>query len=81
MNLREQLEAEAAKYGIIVNDVEKGVELEAPQGMQFDTDLHWLVSSQWDLDPWPNVLRSAIRDAREYGPKLTKCPDDCPCKE
>ena len=81
MKLREQLEIEAAKYGIKVNDVEKGVELEAPEGMQFDAELHWLVNTQWDRDPMPNVLRSAMRDVREYGPRLRKCPDDCPCKE
>lgn len=81
MKLREQLELEAAKYGIKVNDVFGGVELEAPDGMQFDEELHWLVSSQADRDPMPNVLRGAIRDVREYGPRLKKCPHDCPCKE
>lgn len=81
MNLRQELEQEAAKYGIIVVDVHKGVELQAPDGMRFDDELHALVNSQWDLDPMPNVLRSALRDVREWGPRLQKCPDDCPCKE
>lgn len=81
MNLREQLEIEAAKFGIIVSDEHKGVCLDAPDGWQFDTELHGLVSSQWDRDPMPNVLRAAIRDVREYGPRLRRCPEDCPCKE
>lgn len=81
MNLREQLECEAAKYGITVNDVAKGVELEAPKGMQFDTELHFLVSTQFDHEPMPNVLKRAIRDVQEYGPKLQKCPDDCCCND
>lgn len=81
MNLRTQLESEAARFGIKVNDVPKGVELEAPEGMQFDTELHWLVNAQQDIDPMPNVLRRAIQDVHEYGPRLQKCPDDCPCKD
>ena len=81
MNLREKLEIEANKFGIIVNDVAKGVELEAPPGMRFDLDLHCLVSTQWDNDPMPNVLRAAIRDVAEYGPRLQDCPNDCSCRD
>jgi len=81
MKLREQLEQEAAKYGIAVDDTMKGVVLDAPEGYQFESELHALVSAQWDGDPMPNVLRSAIKDVRIYGPKLRKCPADCPCKE
>lgn len=80
-NLREQLDQEAAKYGLIVEDVRKGVEVLAPDGFCFDKDLHGLVSSQWDHMPMPNVFRNALRDIREYGPKLMKCPDDCGCKD
>ena len=81
MNLREQLELEASKYGIKVIDVPDGFELEAPNGMQFDEELHCLVASQGDNDPMPNVLRSAIQDVMEYGPRLSACPENCSCKE
>lgn len=81
MSLMEQLEAEASKFNIRVNAVAKGVELEAPDGWQFSAELHALVTTQWDCDPMPNVLRRAIADVREHGPRLQTCPDDCPCKE
>jgi hypothetical protein len=81
MKLMEQLESEAAKYGIVVCPESRGVTLDAPEGMQFEEQLHALVCSQWDDEPMPNVLRRAIRDVREYGPRLKKCPNDCPCKE
>lgn len=81
MKLRDQLEQEAAHYNIIVEDTHKGVQLIAPDGFCFDTDLHGLVSSQWDHEPMPNVLRSAIQDVRTYGPRMQKCPDNCSCKE
>jgi hypothetical protein len=81
MKMRNELEIEAAKYGIKVNDTEGGVELEAPDGMQFGPELHCLVNAQWDHNPMPNVLRAAIQDVREHGPRIQKCPEYCPCKE
>lgn len=81
MKLLQQLEREAAQYGITVNESAKGWVLDAPDGMQFEDELHALVASPWDHEPIPNVLRRAIADVREYGPRIRKCPDDCPCKD
>ena len=75
----EQLETEAAKYKIVVEEGAGEVVLVAPDGMQFDDDLHSLVNSTWDRDPWPNVVRSAINDVKEYGPRLQPCPTGCEC--
>ncbi|MFZ0708715.1 MAG: hypothetical protein WAM53_01615 [Terrimicrobiaceae bacterium] len=81
MKLVTQNEAEAARYGIEVEFNGRGVVLDAPEGWQFDDELHSLVSSQWDNEPMPNVYRAALRDIAHYGPRLKRCPDDCPCKE
>ena len=81
MNLREQLNKEAEKWGIIVEDVHDGVELRTKPGFQFDRELHGLVTSRWDNEPFPNVLRRAIKDARENGPYIQPCPKGCPCEE
>lgn len=80
--LRDQLEKEAAAFGIIVSDGPfDSIELEAPQGMRFDEDLHILVNAQDKPEPFANVLRAAIQDVRTYGPRITNCPADCGCKE
>lgn len=81
LSLREQLETEAKQFGLIVEDVADGVEVMTQEGFQFEPDLHGLVTVQWDHDPYPNVLRRALKDVRTYGPHVKKCPEDCPCKE
>jgi len=81
MNLYNQIELEAKRYNLIVDHVIGGVEIRTPMGWQFDAELHGLVSSQQDNEPMPNALRRALRDIREHGPRIQKCPDDCPCRE
>ena len=81
MNLRERLEYEAQKYGIIVSDGPFGsIELEAPDGFCFEPETHFLVSSGDDNAPMPNILRAAIKDVENYGPMLKPCPDNCECR-
>jgi len=74
----------AKPYNIDV-EIKSGVpfeiELFAPIGYQFDTDLHSLVNSSWDLDTPPTIYRGAIRDIRAYGPGIERCPKDCDCGE
>lgn len=78
----DQLISEAKKYGITVEQSAfDSVELIAPDGMCFEPGLHSLVNGRWDNDPLPNVMRSALRDLREHGPRLQKCADDCDCKD
>jgi molecular chaperone GrpE (heat shock protein) len=76
-----QLESICKPFGIKVEEVGGGVELIAPDGHQFEPELHGLVSVQWDHEPMPNVYKRAIKDARDYGPRIKPCPADCPCKE
>jgi len=77
--LIEQLETAAGRFGIEVSYVADGIELLAPDGFRFDTDLHCLciVSTE---QPWPNILRGALSDVCEYGPRLERCPADCSCR-
>ena len=82
--LREELEIIARQYNFKVADnrITGGVELEASKGYCFDDELHVLVHDPESAGEKPSdYLRSAIKDAREYGPMIKKCPDDCPCKD
>lgn len=76
------VQSEAQKHGAkAVAGPGGSIELEAPQGYQFDAELHVLVTAPWDLDKERVVLFRALQDIRENGPRIKKCPDDCPCKE
>ncbi len=82
MRLMDQLIAEAARFGITVNEEAKAIILDAPEGYQFGPELHALVNAKEDsAEPWSKIIRSAIDDVRENGPLLEPCPPDCPCKE
>ena len=83
MTLRQQLETLAQQFDINVADNPEtgGVELEAQVGSCFDDELHVLVHDPASGDKPSDYLRSAIRDVREYGPNIKKCPDTCPCKQ
>lgn len=67
------------------NNEERGsIELTAPDGFQFDADLHSLVNEQGDaeeggLEPFDEVILAAIEDIKNY--PIKKCPDDCVCRE
>jgi hypothetical protein len=81
--LTDQLLREASAFGIRV-DLDapfNGIELSAPEGKQFDEELHHLVSAPWDNDSRQTVIRAAIKDVRTYGPRIKDCPPDCPCRE
>lgn len=76
-----KLEQLAKQFDVKVEYEYKGVCLVTAEGYQFDTELHGLVSSQWDNEPMPNVYRRAIKDLKENGPRIRPCPIDCPCKD
>lgn len=76
------LKEEAGKHNVkAVPGAFASIELEAPEGFQWETELHVLVTAPWDNDTERSVLMGAIRDLRSNLPYLKKCPDDCPCKE
>lgn len=80
--LRQYLADEAKKYGVLVEDCAcGGVELRTPEGKQFDTELHGLVSSPWDGQNYRHCLFAALKDLKENGPRVRNCPENCPCKE
>lgn len=75
----------AARYGIAVETTggpyNRAIYLDAPDGFRFEPELHCLVTEQGDNDPWSSVIESALEDIAWHGPRINKCPDDCPCKE
>ncbi len=91
--LTEQLEQEAAAFGIEVEILEpyrdeRGeITLTTPDGKRFDTDLHQLVNEQGDdmekrrREAWGVVVKAAIDDVKVWGPKMEDCPADCGCRE
>lgn len=81
MKLLKQIEKEAEVYNVIVNPLQDGVELIAPEGYCFEEGLHALVSAQWDHEPMPNVYRAGLKDLRENGPRLKPCALDCECRD
>lgn len=86
MSLKQQVLSEAAKYGIAVEVTGANlpaVVLEAPHGFCFEPGTHALVS---EADPLAKRLsedawKSALRDIREYGPRLQKCGPGCVCHD
>jgi hypothetical protein len=80
--LRNLLNEEAKKYNVKAVDGAFGsIELEAPEGMQWEPDLHVLVCAPWDGDTERSVIRGALRDLQNNVAYLQKCPENCPCKE
>ena len=77
-----QLEAKAAEHKVkVVEGAFGSIELEAPEGMRWDADLHVLVTAPWDNDTRRSIIRGAIKDLKNNVQFLHKCPDDCACKE
>ena len=75
----------AMRYGIAVETTggryNRAVYLDAPDGFQFEPELHCLVTEQGDNDSWASVIEGALADIAWHGPRITKCPENCPCKE
>jgi hypothetical protein len=93
-SLTGQLLAMGKQYGVTVEinhgrrSIDRGnIELHLPEGKQFDTQLHTLLTEQqWNytlkkLEPWVDVVEEALGNMAEYGPRVKDCPADCPCKE
>jgi hypothetical protein len=57
------------------------VEVCSPDGFRLEDETHSKVNSAWDETTNEQIWKSALEDIRYYGPRLEKCPDDCPCKE
>ena len=80
----EKLIKEALKYGVIV--AEGGgrhyeVTLSLPDGMRWEDELHQLVTSEWAGESDAKVRDSAFGDLMNHVAGISKCPDNCPCKE
>lgn len=79
------LKRAAARHGIAVETTSgpynRAIYLDAPDGFQFEPELHCLVTEQGDEDTWASVIEGALEDIAWHGPRITKCPDNCPCKE
>lgn len=59
------------------------IEIGAPEGMRFDSELHFLVTQRdnENNETKESQYRRVIRDIETYAPKMTICPSDCPCRE
>ena len=85
MTTKQKLVELAAKYAISI-DFEApfdSIELAAPEGYQFEPELHHLVT-QRDRDNNQSKdahYRAVLKDVEFYGPRIKACPADCPCKE
>lgn len=79
------LKRTAARYNIAVEaeggTCNRAIYLDAPDGFRFEPELHCLVTEQGDNDTWASVIESALEDIAWHGPRISKCPEDCPCKE
>jgi hypothetical protein len=79
------LKRTAARYSIAVETTggthNRAIYLDAPDGFQFEPELHCLVTEQGDDDTWAKTIEGALADLAWHGPRISKCPHDCPCKE